>query len=87
MNSHNSFETDGSLSRYDYYLNVGDDYSWQVEPYLVLSDVAKAKGDDFGLDTMHDVHWLRWTQSSEGFLPHIGTMVKTVLDVWKTDSL
>lgn len=55
----------GSLSRLDYYLNKGDDYTFSAKPYKVMSDLAIANGDDFGLDTTHEAHYRRWLDSSK----------------------
>ncbi len=55
----------GSLSRLDYYLNDGDNYSFSSKAYKVMSDIAIANGDDFGLDTTHEAHYRRWLNSSK----------------------
>lgn len=58
-------DVSGSLSRLDYYLNNENDFSFDSKTYQVMSDVAMANGDDFGLDTTNEAHHRHWLNSSE----------------------
>jgi len=44
LNGHNLFEADTSLTRYDYYLNDGDNYSFQGDLFKRMEDLADSEG-------------------------------------------
>ena len=52
------------MSKYDYYLNKGDDFDWAGPIYKGLSDLAEAAGDDYGIDVVQEGHYMRHMQSS-----------------------
>lgn len=53
------------MSKYDYYLNKGDDFDWAGPIYKGLSDIAEAAGDDYSLESVQEQHYRRHMDSRE----------------------